>query len=379
MNNVLYITYVDYLDNPFPGVQEKISTQIETMQRANMGVDLICQYGKKAKCIDNSGSIYIVNGITRRFAILNAVKKIVKKESYIAAYIRFQFFSEDVRQIVTLLKAMGTKVYMEIPTFPYEGELHRQGIKGEIKLFCDRLYRKNCSAKIDFFVSPSETSKIYGKPCIFIMNGMDYSCHPLRNVHEPKEDEANLLAVASMLPWHGYDRILYGLANYYKEKQNTNVVLHLVGSGKELKKYKEVVKENHLEDHVYFYGTKGGSELNNIASKCDIAVGSLAAFRVGITKLSTLKSREYCAWGLPSINATQTDILDNDDHFCLYIPEDDSPVNIYDVVNFYHKIYFSSGLRAIEIAKEIRFKAESCSDIHFVFGPVIKSITKKET
>ena len=117
-----------------------------------------------------------------------------------------------------------------------------------------------------------------------------------------------------------------------------------------------------------------GDALNAIADGCDIAVGSLAAFRTGRKKISTLKSREYCAWGFPTINATPTDILDPNDPYCLFVPEDESAVDMTAVADFYRRVYFESGLSAEEIANSIRQSAKSLSDFSVVFQPVLEAI-----
>lgn len=378
MKRILYITYVDYCEKAFPGVETKIAGQIKTMQGASYHVDRINQYENAAQLVNmETGETELFrHPVFRRFSIFQAVKAAVSRQSYTAAYIRFQFFSEDVRQITALLKKHGVKVLMEFPTYPYEGELHQQGPKGEVKLFCDRMYRKPCRKYIDAFVTQAEEPVIYGVPCIRVLNGLDYSKYPLRTIRPARPGELHMLAVASMLPWHGYDRVLNGLADYYRtdSAENINIVFHLVGEGKEIGKYKSIVDANGLADHVVFHGMQGGDALHEIASACDIAIGSLAAFRIGLKKMSTLKSREYCAWGFPSVNATETDILDENDPFCLFVPEDESPVRMADVAAFYNRVYFESRLSAEEIARSIRSAAESCSDVSAVFQPVLEFI-----
>lgn len=376
MKNILYITYVDYCEGAFPGVEVKIAGQIKTMAAAGYHVDRVNQYQNSAQLVDmESGKEELFqSSVSRRFSLLKAVKAAMSRRSYTAAYIRFQFFSEDVRRITGLLKKSGAKVLMEFPTFPYEGELHQQGPKGEVKLLCDRMFRGVCAKHIDFFVTQAEEPNIYGVPCIRVLNGLDYEQHPLRRIRPAKPGEVHLLAVASMLPWHGYDRVLEGLAHYYEAAGTTNFVLHLVGEGRELTKYRQIVADRHLEDHVIFHGMQGGEALNAIADGCDIAVGSLAAFRIGLKKMSTLKSREYCAWGFPTINATPTDILDADDPFCLFVPEDESPVDMAAVAAFFDRVYIESGLTAEQIARSIRQSALSRSDISAVFQPVLEAI-----
>lgn len=376
MENILYITYVDYDEGAFPGVQIKIDDEIKVMTAAGYHVDRIHQYGNAAQLVDTvTGACQTFHTpVLRRFSLLKAVKAALAQCRYQAAYIRFQFFSEDVRQITAVLEKNGTKVLMEFPTFPYEGELHRQGAKGEVKLLCDRMYRHVCARHIRAFVTQAEETQIYGLPCVRFPNGLDYSRHPLRHVRPPRPDEVHMLAVACMLPWHGYDRLLEGMGRYYAGGGEVNFVFHLVGEGREIGKYRQIVEKYALEDHVVFHGMQGGEKLNAIADGCDLAVGSLASFRVGLKKVSTLKSREYCAWGFPSINASPTDILDADDPTCLFVPEEEAPVDMEAVAAFYQRVYFESGRSAAEIAAAIREKAESRSDMQVVFQPVLEAL-----
>lgn len=380
VKNILYITYVDYEKNEFPGVQTKIDGQSFAMKLAGYEVNRVNQYGNKAQYTDKNGCSKFVNGINKRFAILNAVKILLKNESYIAAYIRFQFFSEDVRQLVKLLHKSGTKVIMEIPTFPYEGELHQQGKKGEIKLLCDKLFRYKCAKYIDRFINIGKDREIYKTECINIKNGFDFSSHPIRNIAQPQYNTVNMIAVASMLPWHGYDRILIGMGRYYEkykdDNDTINFILHLVGEGKENNKYQELIKKYQLESHVVLHGMKSGKALMEVVNLCSLAIGSLAAYRAGIEFLSTLKSREYCAWGLPSVNATKTDILSENNPYVLYVPEDETPINMESVLNFYHDIYFKSGKSAKTIAEKIRSDACEQCDIKVAFQPVIDFIER---
>lgn len=380
VDNILYITYVAFVDNAFSGVRTKIIGQITAMQEQGFHVDRINQYGKAAQlvdCSDNTTQVFSFP-FFRRFSLLKAVEAALSQRQYTAAYIRFQFFSEDVRRITALLKKKGVRVVLEIPTYPYEQELHQQGPKGEVKLFCDRIFRKSCLRNIDRIATVSHDKQIMGLPCINILNGLDFSSHPLRTVRQPQENEAHLIAVASMSSWHGYDRLLMGLANYYKDSSRKfNFVFHLVGEGKESGRYRQIVAEQGLEEHVVFHGKQRGEALHEIASGCDIAVGCLGCFRSGITYISALKSREYCAWGLPSVNATPTDILDPKDPNCLFVPDADIPVDMEEVESFYRRVYFRRNLPAEQIAGEIRAKAEALSDVRRVFIPVMNFFREK--
>lgn len=372
---ILYITYVDYLKNDFPGVQTKIGDHIMTLQQNGYHVDRVNQYGKAAQLIDctTGKTVQYESPFFARASIKKAVMAALSQNDYIGAYIRFQFFSNDVLQICKAIKKRNLKLLMEIPTYPYEPELQVQGMKGKVKLLCDRIFRYPCAKYLDSFVVMTDDKIIYNVPCIYMANGLDYSAHPLRTIRAPKENEIHIAAVAAMMPPHGYDRLLNGLADYYKSENNkVNFVIHLIGEGCEIPKYKEITETNGLDEHVIFHGMQTGNALESIVSECDIAAGLLGAFRTGRKTTSPLKARNYCAWGFPSINANPVDILSMDDPYALFIPEDESPVDMERVAQFYHNVYFERGLTAEEIAKEIRSAAEAISDVRVVFMPVVE-------
>lgn len=378
MRRLVYITYIDYSKNSFSGVKHKIQGQIKAFTKVGYDVDLVTQYDDRAIVYYNrkEKERYYSYSHLKRFSILKAVKDLLKKNEYEVAYIRFQFFSEDVFQILKELKQNKTKILVEIPTYPYEQELHNQGIKGEIKLLCDKLYRKRCVNLINTFVSPCPVKSIYGRQSIKICNGYDYSKEAVLN-NTLHRDSISLLAVASMFPSHGYDRVIKGIANYYAQGGKRKIVFHIVGDGPCLKEYKELVSTFKLEFQVIFHGNQTGENLRAIVSKCNIAIGALASFRANIYYLSTLKSREYSAWGLPSINCTKTDIIDENDPLHLYIEENENPVNISEIINFFERIYYRSGMPINVIANRIRRQAMFKSSIDTAYNPILEYLKKE--
>lgn len=378
-DHILYITYRDYRGSSGSGAVHKIAGQCGVFQANGFRVDRVNPYGSSARLTDCGTGLFSQHAslLGKRWSVLRAVRAALAAETYAAAYIRFQFFSEDVRQLCRLLQKHGVTVLMEFPTYPYEGELRRQGLRGIPKLLCDRLFRHACAKYIDAFVTQAEAPSIWGVRCIQVLNGLDFTTRPMRVVSPAPEAEIHMAAVASMLPWHGYDRLLAGMTAYYHGgERELRFVLHLIGEGPELAKYRSAVRENRLQSHVIFHGTQSGDALQAAVSQCHLAIGSLGAHRIGLKKLSTLKSREYCAWGLPSVNATATDILSAGDPFCLYVPEGEAPVDMEAVARFYRRVYFLSDLSAEEISSRIRQQAWERSDIHRVFLPVTEYIQR---
>ena len=69
---------------------------------------------------------------------------------------------------------------------------------------------------VDRIYTYSEDNQIWGIPTICSSNGIDFDLVSIRKV-EKKRESINLIAVAGLAKWHGYDRILRGMGEYYKE------------------------------------------------------------------------------------------------------------------------------------------------------------------
>lgn len=50
---------------------------------------------------------------------------------------------------------------------------------------------------------------------------------------------------------HGYDRVIRGLSNYYKENPKVKVCFHIVGKGDEIPKLKSLTKQLHMDKYVF--------------------------------------------------------------------------------------------------------------------------------
>ena len=106
-----------------------------------------------------------------------------------------------------------------------------------------------------------------------VVNGTDVnSIAPI----QPRKDdgEIHLLAVALFKKHHGYERIINGMNEYYKNGGKRIIKLYMVGDGPEIPMYEKIVKEYNLEDKVIFCGILEGAELDEIYNKCDIGLGS---------------------------------------------------------------------------------------------------------
>ena len=160
---------------------------------------------------------------------------------------------------------------------------------------------------VDRIFTYSKDEKIYGISTICSQNGIIFDeIKPLKP--KPHSDkEINFISVSKTLLCHGFDRIILGINSYYENGGKVKITYHLIGDGNEIEKYKKLVEKFNLEDSVLFYGFLGSEELDKIYEKADIAINSIGIHRIGLKTESTLKSKEYCAKGIPIVSSYYID------------------------------------------------------------------------
>lgn len=335
MNRMLYVSF-ENSENRASGVNKKITGQMDAFKKKGNSMDLVAVYAK--------GIAFYKNGAEPVIQKSNSIPRItlcswVAKHAseYDIVYIRFQFFCPFVLNMVKTLHRNHVTTIMEIPTYPYVNELHEQGIKGVPKRLIDSTFGSHCAKYIDTFASPLYGGEILGKKSIEIYNGIDTDKVTPR---KPKKDDViDLLAVAMMAPWHGYDRLIEGIHNYYENGGKREIVLHLVGEGAATPDYQKQIEKYSLYEHVIQYGRKFGKELDSMYDIADIGVGSLSSFLKQIYKTNTLKVLEYMAKGLPVVCEEGEVGIPHNSKYRLSIPADESPVDMEAIVNFYDSVY----------------------------------------
>lgn len=266
---------------------------------------------------------------------------------------------------------MGVKVIYEIPTFPYKYE--HKGVKGFIILSIDRFFRTKLKKYVDYIATYSEDDWIFGIKTIKITNGIDCSKIKLLQAQEYHTD-IRLICVAGFSIWHGYDRLIKGLYEYYRTNPNRKVYFDLVGDGGALHDYKQKILQYELQEYITCYGMLSGEDLTSIFDKADIAVCSLGCHRKDLFLSSELKSREYMARGLPMISSARIDILSSDYQYIHYVPEDESPIDIQGIINFYDQLTKKES-RENQINNIRRFAERNC-DMNVTMQPIIKALTE---
>jgi glycosyltransferase involved in cell wall biosynthesis len=156
-------------------------------------------------------------------------------------------------------------------------------------------------------------------------NGIEVGTLPVR-AHVPAwtGDRLDLICVASLNYWHGIDRLISAISNLNSDNRKLKIYLKIVGKGAVFNQLRAQVEELNLSKYIQFLGFLKGEELYSQYSTAHLAVGSLALFRKQLSTASELKSREYCAIGIPFIAVGEDPDFGKDAKFRIQLSNEES-------------------------------------------------------
>ncbi len=342
---ILYLVYHGFSDES--GISKKIHYQVKGLRQNGHEVHLCyydfdsrghrCRYvGNKVIADYGTGALAAIRSRTQldciyNYCAVNAIEMVYARSFMNASPILVRLFHK--------LNKRGIKCITEIPTYPYDSEFKGYPLKYKIPLYIDKLFRKALAKKMEAIVTFSNEETIFGKRTICISNGIDLDSIPIYN--PKKQNDIHLIAVAEIHYWHGFDRLVAGMGEYYKLNPDARkVFFHVVGweddRGTTSNGYltvEQTAKKYNIGQYVVNHGKLFGDKLDEVFNQCVFAIGSLGRHRSGITNIKTLKNREYAARGIPFIYS-ETDNDFEDKPYIIKAPADESPVNIRQIIDF---------------------------------------------
>ena len=342
---ILFLVYHGFSDES--GISKKIHYQVKGLRQNGHEVHL-CYYdfdsrGHRCRYVDDKviadygmGAIAALRsridlGCICRYCVDNGIEMVYARSFMNASPVLVGLFGK--------LKKHGIKCVTEIPTYPYDQEFKGYPLKYKIPLYIDMMFRRALAAKMEAIVTFSNKESIFGKRTICISNGIDLDSIPLHN--PKKQQDIHLIAVAEIHYWHGFDRLVAGLGEYYKSNPNgRKVYFHVVGweddRGTTSNGYltvEQMARKYGIEKYVINHGKLFGDKLDEVFNQCVFAIGSLGRHRSGITEIKTLKNREYAARGISFIYSENDSDFD-DKPYIIMAPADESPVNIKKILEY---------------------------------------------
>ena len=344
---ILFFTYHGFEEAS--GISKKMQAQIKGLRQNGHEVH-VCSYdvepnGDKCRYIDNriiKNYGHGISAVIRQHMRYQCVYDFCVSQKIDFVYVRhFMNSSPVLVNLFRKMKKAGIKSVLEIPTYPYDQEFKGFSFIQRTKLHIDQFFRCQLAKQMEAIVTFSDEITIFGQRTIRISNGVDMDVIP---IHHPinREGELHLVGVAEVHVWHGYDRLIRGLGEYYRRGNcHKQVYFHIVGAvwpnemyGTDyIPGFKPIIDEYAIDDRVIFHGQLFGEKLDEVFNQCQFAIGSLARHRSGISVIKTLKNREYACRGIPFIYSEQDSDFD-DKPYILKAPSDESPIDIDTIISF---------------------------------------------
>lgn len=305
----------------------------------------------------------LVSGSTGLFSFVKYALAISSAEEDILFVRGISYGYLLITPAILIARLRGCKVYLDVPT-PQMVALYEilsakqgffiKGVKCVLLLITGPTVFWPANVVIQYapegkFFTFGNKNKIR-----LIGNGIDIDTVIIRDAEPSWPSSAfHLLGVANVSEWHGYDRIIRGMAHYRDtQPRPLDIFFTIVGSGQAIDDLKELCHLLNLTNKVYFPGPLHGKKLLDEYCKAHLAVDAIGIYRKGMSVASTLKSREYCAIGIPFISSYKDYDFDGDEPFRYCVSQTD---NYQEIATLFADIFSKKSLPCKE---EIRDFAE---------------------
>lgn len=359
---MIYITFCELNSARLLGVKKKIQAQIQVFEK----------YYQKVYYTQYSGKMFSLvlddEVIEKEVALswadcMNFLISWIKKYKISRTYMRNIPIKKCMIDFFEKQKQMGIKFVLEIVTYPYNFWFQNNT---DLSCLEDSYYRQQMYQYVNRVVTYTSHKQIFDIPCINLQNGVELTHHPVRKIRN-KDEKIVLIAVAAMHPWHGYERVIEGMKNYYEQGGKREIVLKLIGEGLEIPEYKRLTRKYGLDEHVEFHGRLDGKALDEQYNLSDIAIGVLGGYKVGLEETASIKLREYCARGIPFVHGDIDLGFTDEEDFTLKVENNSQPLNMQHVIDFYDRVVESENM-----ISEMRQIAEQKFTWDVLLKPVIE-------
>lgn len=356
------------------GILNKMAYQRAALEELAGSTDVVCNGVEGPLLGGRRFETYAVTG--RPFNSFNHfvvfyqhVTRLCAAGQYDFLYIRYPLAHPSFLRFLRNIKRgqPSLKIVLEVPTFPYRKELRSP--KQRVLLALDDIGHRRLKKYVDVIVTFFGQSEIHGVPCIQVANGVDVDSIPFDRLPS-RGPGLHMVVAANLADWHGVDRVLHGLDEYRRRRAGPTVTLSIVGDGPAASDLRELTSKLGLEEMVRFHGLRTGAELDALFDEADLALGSLGMHRLGLQRSSSLKTREYCARGIPFVLASEDPDFEGQFPFVFRVSADDSPTDIDALLQFMSELRG----RNPDYPSEMRHYAESHLTWKAKLEPVVRYI-----
>ncbi len=355
---MIYVFLGDLFRKEVIGVRKKVIAQCKVFAK-NFGHIYYTSYSGQMVYLLSEGKVLQKEAAVTKQEFYDWVLKWIHQYGIEKAYVRYSLSDKYFIDFLRELQKKQVVFVLEFPTIPYDGELSNKRTILE-----DAYYRKQLSEYVGQCTTYSKMDSVFGIPCIPLMNGVDIEEQPLKKCRK-KDGRIVLLAIAYMAGWHGYERVIEGMAQYYRMGGEKNILFKLVGTGPEIGKYRKLAEEYGLDQRIEFCGKLEGKELDSQYDESDIAVGSLGLYKKGLEQAAPIKLREYCSRGIPFIYGYRDIGFEGNEEYLLQLPNRNENVSMESVIALYERT--AENKRIISKMREIAIQ-------NFTWDSILKPI-----
>lgn len=342
MKKILYISDNQIYKSDLIGIRKKIKNQLKFFESRGFEVHSFLRAGETKVKFNKKDYQISSNKFKNHLNFFNILNKILlnKKLQFEFVYIRNTVNINLIAQLKFFKIISKSKLILEIPTFPYK--YHYNGALKRTIYIIDRLKYLFIRNNINVILySGEQVNNIFGH-------------HNIRKInHYVNLDKFNLkknlsviseptfISVSSLNEYHGISRIIEGVKSYKSAFKKVDFKVLIVGYNElSYEKYNNLINKYNLEEYVKMLGLKSGNELDYLFNISNIAISTLALYKIKLNSISSMKSAEYAARGIPFI-VGYTDTELSDYNFTYEVPNDSSPINFKEVLDWYKKITYA--------------------------------------
>ncbi|MDM0906262.1 glycosyltransferase [Clostridium perfringens] len=348
--NSLFIANLQLNENE--GIYKKIMAQAKGIADSVGKCHLITKNESGSKIYD------VVNQKLEKkdISIFDAAKLYIEENDISVIYIRHMIPTFKLLSFLKMSKKKGILIYYEIPTYPYFAEqirTSRRKHRAIIRLALDIIFWPFIYLNIHHLVIIKSNSKVkIYKKMVEITNGAFIDNIVSKKYNLIPNNIFSMVAVGTLYPYHGYDRVLKGLKNCNERVDGKIVEFNVVGSSDTINDLKKQANNLGLK-HVKFLGIKSTEELNYLYEKFDIGLGCLALHRRNADIDTTIKIIEYYCRGVPVVTSGSSPMDSYCEKYTVHVEDSEEPIDIGKIYQQYSKLTYKDKVNISKLGNSI--------------------------
>lgn len=224
-------------------------------------------------------------------------------------------------------------IVYEIPTFPLDTG---NGILYALRDFLEMTLYKSIDKKIKMTLVNLISDTKIRKNWYTFHNGIDIDNY--EPLSYPKLSKTiKFIVIANISEYHHYDRLIEAVKHY---DGDMNIDLTIISpDSNAYNQIKDIVNKENLDNIIHCLPAMNMKEIEKIAEQSHIGVAQLSTSEKGSNLVNTLKSKDYCAFGLPFFSTCYDTSFEKDFPYAFVTSSMDEAIDLNKIITWYLDIY----------------------------------------